>query len=161
MPSVDQPPIKVLNAADLESTLEQTAREGNSHQFAKVIGSVDFGDYPAGTIAHAIGLALQLDLGRIAIELAQTGMRLYPDDDRLQKAARVLKKPEVLGTRPATGKGLDKSHVWLQKHAEQYHGKWVAVRAGKLLASADSFNALKASLPTTSGRQKTLITRVL
>lgn len=161
MPSVHQPSIEFLNAADLESTLGQTAQEGDSNQFAVVIGSVDFADYPADTIARAIDLALQLDLARIAIELAQTGIRLHPDDDRLQKAARVLKKPEVLGTRPATGKGLDKSHIWLQKHAEQYHGKWVAVRAGKLIASADSFSVLKASLPTKSRTQKTLITRVL
>ena len=86
---------------------------------------------------------MSLDLSRLAIDLAREGYLLYPDDLSLNKASEVLRKPEIKGRRPASGKKLKETYKWLKENAAQYHGKWVAVSAGKLLATGESAEEIK------------------
>jgi Uma2 family endonuclease len=68
-----------------------------------------------------------LDISKLAQELAQLGARLFPDDLRLQQAARVL-APPVVSVYTPQAKGLAASRRWFREHAHQYKGQWVAVR---------------------------------
>ncbi len=62
-------------------------------------------------------------------------------NETLAKSARVLAPPVVRGSGPATPGLADTIH-WMKKHAAEYKGQWIAVRSGKLLATASSLPEL-------------------
>jgi len=93
-------------------------------------------------LVRAITLALRLDLCSLAGELAQKGLRLFPEHAQVQRMARVFAPPVVRGMPPAPPSGLAASRAWLCDHASQYVGQWVAVRDGKLLGVANTLEEL-------------------
>jgi hypothetical protein len=85
------------------------------------------------------------------------GRAIFPFDEDLQNAARVLQPPtvRVLERAPSS---VSSSMDWVNVHAAENKNQWVAVRDGKLLASASSFKELAAQ---TTLYTDTLVTKVL
>jgi len=59
----------------------------------------------------------------------------WPDDRRVQQWARVLEPPRVVGTRPASGRAMDREVDWLKAHAREYPGCWLALEGERLVAA--------------------------
>src|SRR5918911_1441231 len=97
--------------------LEAAAQANNREAFVAQAEAVDWSSHTPSELARAIDLALRLELAPLAIELAQEGGHLFPDDDRLQRAARVLAPPAVLETRTPPAQGLEETRRWLREHA--------------------------------------------
>lgn len=96
-----------------------------------------------------------------AIDLAQLGGRLFPNHERVQRAAQVLAPPVARVTHLPPARGLDDSRAWLREHAGEYEGQWVAVREGRLLGAAYSFAAIKPLIGEGEDAVSTIVTRVL
>jgi hypothetical protein len=146
----------------LEGALEQVASHAASPGlFVEAIDQIDWRDKGPEFFKYAIGLALQLQATRPALRIAEWGREQYPEDEYLQRAARVLAPPKVIDTKRPAVKGISKSMEWLQDHARDYYGQWVAVLAGKLVGSASSRAELVENLGELSGEPTLLITRIV
>jgi hypothetical protein len=146
---------------DLVLDLEEKARAGNLQEFASLVERIDWSTRGPDELAAAIDLALSRDRAELAVKLAQLGKRLFPHHERIQRAARVLAPPSVRVTRLPRAKGLAASRAWLREQASQYKGQWVAVREGRLLATAESLEALETIVGQGEDAASTIVTRVL
>jgi hypothetical protein len=78
--------------------------------------------------------------------LARELAAAWPEDRRVQYWARVLAPPRVLGTSPASGRTLDPEVAWLQAHAHEYPGCWIALHGDRLIAAAPDAGAVRAAV---------------
>jgi len=153
---------KKLSLSEMETLLEESTRAGDYQQFVSLVEAIDWATHPPHVLAKAIDLALSLEMTRLAARLAELGGRLFPDDDRLCQAAKVLAAPAMVrkSVLPSI-KGKEASMDWLKAHASQYRGQWVAVRKGVLLESAGSLADLMTVVDGNDDPISTIITRVL
>lgn len=150
-----------VDIINLEKLLTESAHAKNKGKFISLVETVDWATRPPADLAKAIDLALSLEMSSLAIKLAQLGGRLFPDHDRLQRAARVLAPPVVRRSQTPHIKELAATQEWFHKHAGSYRGQWVAVREGKLLAAAASLKELRAIIEPNDDSVSTVIERVL
>ncbi len=122
--------------------LEKAAASGDRQTFVRLLNDIGWVAPQPEELIRAIDLALALELVPLAGELAQRGGRLFPQNQHLQQAAKVLAPPVVVGTRPAQERDGQASRDWLAKHSYEYRGRWVAVNNGAFLASSSSLKAL-------------------
>lgn len=151
---------EIPRTVSILSELETYAYTNATGSFASLAESADWTAESASAIRGAVDLALMLNLNRLAVRLARKGAALFPDDPNLRKAVRVLREPRILGTAPASDRKLDASRKWLCRHANQYRGKWAAVRAGDLTGVANSARELRDATDSLFHSEDTLITRV-
>jgi hypothetical protein len=147
--------------SNLEKLLTESAHAENRRQFFALVEGVDWATRSPAELAKAIDLALSLEMSSLAIKLAQLGGQLFPDHERLQRAARVLAPPVVRRSQKPRIKGLAASRNWFRDHASLYRGQWVAVREGKLLAAAASLKELKTMIEPNDDPISTIIDRIL
>jgi hypothetical protein len=139
------------------SALETYARQEDGRNFQKLTEQINWEAHPPAVLKRAIDLALSMELTRLAMDLAQKGGTLFPFDEEMQNAAKVLRPPIVrVIDRPPSY--VDSSLEWITAHAAEYKGKWIAVRDNELLAVAPTLKELAAR--TTLGTD-TLVTKVL
>ncbi|MFN8459604.1 MAG: hypothetical protein U0401_33985 [Anaerolineae bacterium] len=146
---------------DALTLLEEFAQADERQQFAARVNTIDWSVYQPEQLMRAIDLALRLELSSLAIRLAQQGKQLFPNHEHIQQAAQVLAPPigrEV--SRPYTQK-LNASQSWLREHASEYRGRWVAVREGELVATAESLQELATVMGQDENTINTLISKVL
>ncbi len=141
--------------------LEESARAADRRAFAALAEAIDWSAHQPDELTTAIDLALSLEMASLAIELAQLGGRLFPNHERVQRAARVLAPPVVRAVRPPRARGLSASMAWFDEHASQYRGLWVAVREGQLLGAAVSLEELMPVIGEGEDAASTVVTRVL
>jgi hypothetical protein len=78
----------------------------------------------------------------IARKLALEGVERFPEDGELKKMAHILGPPKVTVSHRPPEPGIGDNMAWLTAHWEEYKGRWVALREGKVLGTADSFKGL-------------------
>ncbi len=59
---------------------------------------------------------------------------------------RVLAEPVVRVTKPTTDGDPRKDMLWIEKNADKYKGKWVALKSGELLGNHESYMELHRTL---------------
>lgn len=132
--------------------MESAAETGDERAFLDALKEVSWQGRPATDFIRAVHLALEAGAHLAARKLSAEGAEFHPNDSELQKYARVLAPPKVISTdvppNPSQGTNLE----WLKAHGEQYRGKWVAVKDGQLLGSADSLKELTAQVGDTKGK---------
>lgn len=141
--------------------LKELAHLGETRPFSKVVEHVDWSRRRPDELTAVVDLALSMEMASLAIELAQQGARLFPDDERVQRAAQVLAPPTARTVCMPRARGLDASMDWLEQHAGEYQGQWVAVRKGRLLGAARSLEELEAVIGEGKEAISTLVTKVL
>jgi hypothetical protein len=140
--------------------LEESAKAGDHRTFAALVKTTDWSTRTPEELIAAIDLALSQDMAALAIKLAQLGGRLFPDHERIQRAAQVLAPPVVRRVRPPRARGLRASMAWLREHASEYRGRWMAVRKGQLLGVADSLEELMPIVGNGENAVNTIVMRV-
>ena len=137
---------------DLEmSSLEAAASTRDDELFVSTIREINWNARSVNEHISAIQLALETGAHSAARRLAIEGARRYPLDAQLQKYARLLAPPEVRLKPAAPERGPKPNRNWLKANAQQYRGKWIALKCGQLLAVADSLEALKGQVGDTRG----------
>lgn len=127
--------------------LEAAALAHHPHRFVKAKQAIDWSTIPAEAYSLAVQLAFQAGAVPTAAELANEGVARFPASKDLQKAARVLAPPKVVGTKPADPVEVARrkaDRAWIEAHRddEAYWGKWLALRSGELLGASSSFTEL-------------------
>jgi hypothetical protein len=133
----------VQGSDELAPVLEAIVAEQMPRVFAALAETLDWSDRRPDELTVAIDLALQQEMPALAIRLAQLGGQLFPDHERIQRAARVLAPPNIQSTHLPPAEGLEASRRWLREHATEYHGQWVAVREGQLVGAAPTLDELE------------------
>ncbi len=144
----------------LSLLLFKCALDGEHELFASLVAEIEWPVRRADEIASAIDLALSMELAPLAMELAQLGGSLFPDDLRLQRAAHVLAPPVARVVPSQAPSGLQVSRDWLRNHAAEHRGQWVAVRDGRLLGKAKTLIELRAQVDVSEDPRSTIITKV-
>ncbi len=136
--------------------LQLAAEEGDAASYVRAASGIDWEHQNARAFVDAVKWALAAGAHLKARELATQGAELFPHDPELVNMARILAPPKIIGRTPADP-AVKLNRDWLVQHAEEYHGKWVAVREGRLLATASTLRDL---LKQVSDRNHTLFTKV-
>ena len=133
------------------------AEAGDERAFLAAKDSVDWETRPAEDFLRAVQLGLSAGAHMAARNLAAQGATRFPDHPRLAKFAHILAPPRAFSTPAQPNAGVRASRDWMLAHGAQYHGRWVALREGELLAVGDSLDSVIAQVGKTSG---TLFTKV-
>jgi len=141
--------------------LEEAAMRDDRQDFTRLAREIQWKTALAEDLSRAIDLALALELVPLAMELAQRGKQLFPNSQRIQRAAQVLKPPVIVSTRPAQGDSRDVSRAWLTQHDHEYRGQWVAVRGGALLGASPTLNGLYQQIGSAADMFDTIVVKVL
>lgn len=128
--------------------------------FGDAVKSIGWEGKSAGFYAEVIRLAFAIEAGLLARELAQEGHKLFPDDEELAKAARILAPPKTVATKGEAKPALKPTLDWFRENAEQYAGRWVAVNAGELVGVHETHQQLIDSLGEYASDPNTLVTKV-
>jgi len=72
--------------------------------------------------------------------------RQWPEDARVREWSRVLAPPEAESTGQSTGRGMDREFGWLEEHAHEHPGCWLAVVGDCLVASDADLARVRAAL---------------
>lgn len=134
-------PISYTSSVSLWNQLAQAAQTHNAQAFVMAYQAIDWTTRSPAEFARAIQWALTAGAHLTARSLATAGAAQYPDDAELQKAARILAPPKLLRRLPAEPEKRA-NHEWLRVNRTAYRGKWVALRNGHLLATANAFREL-------------------
>lgn len=128
--------------ADEMAILEAAAELKDERAFLSAKKSINWRERPPEDFIRAVHLALAAGAHLAARHLASQGAQQYPSHAELQKYARVLAPPKLIRRNLPPDPTLGANHNWIKQHGDAYRGKWIALRNGQLLATADSFNAL-------------------
>lgn len=136
----------VLELEDDLAMLETAAEKGDEAAFVKAASEIDWTRRPATDFVRAVRLALAAGAHLMARKLADQGHRLHSDHEELAKMARILAPPRVTRTGLPSDPSVRANRAWLEAHANEYKGQWVALRNGQLLAVGSTAQELKAQL---------------
>ncbi len=131
--------------------LEDAANARDTRTFLNALGSMRWEDRSSKDWVRATRLALEAGAHSAARRIATEGARLHPGDSELQKYARVLALPTVVSKKVPSDPTRRANREWLKVHSGEYRGRWVAIRAGELLAAARSLGELREHLVSTEG----------
>jgi hypothetical protein len=131
--------------------LEAASKTGDETAFLDALTEYELKNKSATDFIRIIKLALEAGAHLAARRLSAEGAEFHPENVELQKYARVLAPPRInsaeVPANPKRGANLE----WLRIYSEKYKGKWVALRDGELLETADSQKELVAKIGSTKG----------
>jgi hypothetical protein len=122
--------------------LAAVAEEGDELAFIEVANAIDWNKRSQEEYIYAIRLALSAGAYLKAYKLSLQGVEQHPADSELQKFARILAPPKILQNPEPPDPTLRMNRDWLMTHWKEYHGRWVALKAGQLLSDAATFKEL-------------------
>jgi hypothetical protein len=128
--------------------------------FVNAIKEIDWTSKPSVLFEQAVDMALALDEITLARRLAQLGHDLYRSNTKLERVIRVLAPAKVVDMNRPPKEDLSASIEWLQHHANEHRGMWIAVLGGNLVGAASSRQDLLAKLDAEIPRSDVLITRI-
>jgi hypothetical protein len=86
-------------------------------------------------LARLIGMLSESDVEGARAYVKEL-VREWPEAERVQHYARVLVRPRILGSRPASGKSFTVAEkAWLKAHAHEYPGCWIALDDDRMIAA--------------------------
>ena len=92
---------------------------------------------------------------RLLAEAREHGS-LEPELEELEK----LLAPPQVQLRPASDFDRSAEFAWLEQHAADYHGRWVAVLGDRLLAQAATLDEILAALDAAPPKARPLLHRI-
>jgi hypothetical protein len=97
-------------------------------------------------------MALALEAPLLARRLAEQGAKYYPENEALDKFARILAPPKVsIGLR-VSELDVRANNNWIHTHREEYKGLWVALKNGKLMETGQTFSELREKVGSIKGK---------
>jgi hypothetical protein len=120
------------------SLLEQAALLVDEDKFAEIENSIAWELRPVNDFLNAVKLALKCGAHVQARRLANAGGQRFPENDEMQKYARILAPSKIVDSHLPPDPDAAADMQWLKINEEEYRGRWVAMRSGVLLASASS-----------------------
>ena len=93
---------------------------------------------------NAMRTALEQGDRNSAQQISFQAVEQYPNHEEIKKFADVLAPPNITVSSSTTEqrKMLEVNREWLRQHRIDYRNRWIALRYGRLLADASSFDEL-------------------
>lgn len=126
--------------------LERAAILEDEEEFVRIVNEMDWPSRPVETYLLAISLALEVGAHLAARKLAQEGGARFPDHPEMAKFARILAPVQTIRSDLPPYPQAELNMKWLKEHRQDYHGQWVAIKDGILVASASAYQDLKATI---------------
>lgn len=142
--------------------LQRAVVREDTRGFAEAVGRLDWTTREAEDFAYVAELAILAGAEQVARRLAEEGALRFPGDRRLGRFAEVLAPPVVVARRPVSSSTAAErlaNTEWLRKNSASYAGRWVALRAGALVAEGKTARDVAALLGELK-RQQVLITQI-
>lgn len=122
--------------------LEEAAKSKNEFAFVTALENVRLANRTESQLANIIKLALEAGAYLAARHVAEYAVTRYPDNNELRQSSLALAAPQKLSQAVPRNPGFQANRKWLDDHADEYSGRWVALRAGELLGASKSFDEL-------------------
>jgi hypothetical protein len=159
---LSKPPPQAVRPASPSSEIERLApiaERGDADLFVRALSKINLGEKGPGFYLQVIRLALKAGAYMAARRLAAQGSERHGEDRELAKFAAVLAPPRALRRKPADP--FVKANMdWLKRNRLSYHGKWVALRAGSLVAHGARLSDLVNQVGGKEALRGLLVTRV-
>jgi len=123
--------------------LENAAKYKDEIQFAELVTKMDWQTRSVEDFLRAIQLALSAGAHLTARRLAMQGGMRFPEHSEMSKYTKILAPVKTVRNTLPPNPDVSKNMEWLRTHHKEFQGLWVALRNGTLLASADTFRALR------------------
>jgi len=81
----------------------------------------------------------------------------WPDSERVRHYARVLAPPVARGVPNSTPRSFDREMAWLEQHAHEYPGCWLAVYEDQLVAADPNYGVATAKAREVLGERGALM----
>jgi hypothetical protein len=95
---------------------------------------------------------------RLARERIANFLEIWPENERLQAADRVLGPPKRLPQRTdVPNVSREREFQWIREHALEYSGQWVALLDDRVLASGRDLKSVMAELQQLEGGADVLL----
>lgn len=134
------------------AALKAAAEAKDESAFWLAFNEINWEKRPAEEFVQAVELALMAGAYQTARRLAEKGHQRFPDNARLQKMDYVLAPPQARSVASQNRNAWQANRQWLHAHRQEYKGKWIALRDGKLLAIGDSPAELTAQIGEIKGK---------
>jgi hypothetical protein len=124
--------------------IEAALRSGDVRLVGLLLASMQWEDRTAEDLIRAIHTSLEAGFHKKAWELAAVAAKRFPDHPEVQKIVNILSPARIVKTNLPSDPDIGADMRWLKEHSEEYRGKWIAIKGGKLLAAESSFTELRA-----------------
>jgi hypothetical protein len=142
-------PIKVVVFDESMARLKRAADAVDERAFLQAENSIDWETRSPEEIIQGVQFALAAGAHFFARRIASQGAARFPNDEQIQKYARVLAPPRILSKEAPPRSDLKANRDWLKAHRNEYQGQWVALHDGELLGAAHSLGELKDQIDNT------------
>ena len=133
---------RASKSTDGMAGLKAAAHAGDELAFLDARRAMDWNKRSAKDFSQAVRWALEAGAYRAATLLATEGAERFPQHAELAKMARILAPPKVIRSDLPPDPSIAANMDWLRAHRDEYRGQWVALRAGVLLGTGNSFGEL-------------------
>lgn len=137
--------------------LVEAAKAGDESAFIEAARRIDWANTVAADYIRSIQLAFEAGAHMAAREISAEGARRYPEDAELRRQAYILSPPRITKGTVTEAHPHRANRDWLKANADEYRGRWVAVRAGELLGTASSVDELIDQVGDTKGVLLTVV----
>jgi len=135
-----------------EQLIEQlgmAAKSGDERTFLNLLKGTNWNSLSVETYIKIIKLSFEVGAILAARNVSERGLACYPDDAEIKKYAHILAPPKVTANNLPMNPGIKANRNWLRANSDDYRGRWVALRDGELLESAESLEEVMNKLPDT------------
>jgi hypothetical protein len=130
---------------------ELAAEAGDEGVFVAALGAALWEERTAADLSYLVRLALKAGAHLAARHLASRGAELYPQNSDLKRMAALLAPPRVRREEAGHEEARRLNRAWIEQHREEFLARWVALRHGRLVATAPSPEELGKLLHDTVG----------
>jgi hypothetical protein len=145
--------VRNLKSYRLLARLEDAATAKNEIAFVSALNSVDLRTRPARHLVRIIKLALRAGAYLAARNVAENALRRYPENAEFKEYVFSLSPPKIISQAVPHNPAFQANREWLNEHATEYSGQWIALRSGELLGASTSFEELFSQI----GRSKEIL----
>ena len=122
--------------------LETAAQDRNERAFLRALRTMTWLNKSAHDFVYGVQLALQSGAHLAARQIASEGLSYYPENSDIQRYVHGLAPAQVISRNLPSNPTLRANREWLHTHSQEYRGRWVAIRNGELLGTANSLSEL-------------------
>jgi len=122
--------------------LEGAASVGDEIGFLTNLQTIELDRCSPSQFLQIIKLAFRAGAFIAARDIATEGFRHHPEDPELNRYVQILTSTRRVGTQQMALIGSRSNMEWLNEHAGEYSGQWLALRDGQLLGSSKSLEEL-------------------
>lgn len=124
------------------AALEYAFQYGDVKFFLLLFDRINWADHTVKDFEKIIKFSLELGLHSNARRLAEIAKKQFPENPIVKKYASILAPSKTINNHLPSDPDSAADMIWLKDHGREFHGRWVALIGGDLIASAPNYKEL-------------------